>query len=120
MQQSLVSVPRAIRELASEEEPAVKTRGGDLFRFDRAVVRRIHGALSPLARSRVRLPGTFYVDKDLPDDAHVADEAIMDMLRALGEVPEGAQAREGKLWLGHARARIIAEKYPTAFQFVYF
>lgn len=118
LQQSLVTAPRSVRELAAEEEPTARTRGGEPYRFDRAVVLRIHQTLGPLARSRVRLPVTFYLDKDLPEDAHVADEHAADMLRALGELPAGLQPREGKLWLGHAKARLIAEKYPTAFQFV--
>ena len=117
---SFVGQPRVLGDLVREEEPTATTRGGELHRYDAAALRRIHDALGPLARRRVRLPATFFVDKELPDDAHVADEAAIDMLRALGEVPPGSVAREGKLWLGLARARLIAERYPGAFQFVYF
>ena len=117
---SFVSQPRPLADLVAEAEPRAATKGGEPYRYDAATLRRIDAALSPLTRRRVRLPATFFVDKDLPDDVHVAEEPVMDMLRALGEVPADAQPRDGKLWLGHVRARLIADKYPGAFQFVYF
>jgi len=117
---SFVSQPRPLFELLQEAEPAAPTKGGELHRYDLATLRRIHDALGPLARRRVRLPVTFFVDKDLPDDAHVADEPGIEMLRALGEVPSTLAPREGKLWLGLARAQVLAGKYPGVFQFVYF
>lgn len=117
---AFVSQPRPLVDLLAEAEPSAPTKGGELHRFDVATLRRIDAVLSPLTRRRVRLPITFFVDKDLADDAHVADEPAMELLRALGEVPVAASAREGKLWLGHVRARLIADRYPGAFQFVYF
>lgn len=117
---SFVTVPRPLPDLLAESEPSVPTRGGEMHRYDAPTLRRLHDALPPLTRRRVRLPATFFVDKDLPDDAHVADAPAIDMLRALGEVPPTAEPRDGKLWVGHARARLIAQKYPGAFQFVYF
>lgn len=117
---AFVAQPRPIGDLVLEAEPTAATKGGELHRYDIEAVRRIHAALGPLARRRVRLPVTFFVDKDLPTDAHVADEPAIEMLHALGELPPGSLAREGKLWLGLARARLVAERYPGAFQFVYF
>jgi uncharacterized protein (UPF0216 family) len=116
---AFVSQPRVIGDLLREEEPTAPTKGGELHRYDVAALRRIGDALSPLARRRVRLPATFFVDKDLPDDAHVSDEPAIEMLRALGELPVGTTTRDGKLWLGHTRARLLAARYPGAFQFVY-
>jgi len=68
---------RAVSDLAIEEGPATATRGGAAHAFDRDVVRRIHEALSPLERRRVRLPVTFYVEHELPEDAYVSDEAAL-------------------------------------------
>ena len=117
---SFVSQPRPLFELVEESDPTAPTKGGELHRFDVATLRRIHDALGPLARRRLRLPITFFVDKDVPDDAHVTDEPAIELLRALGELPDGAAPREGKLWLGLARARVVADRYPGVFQFVYF
>lgn len=117
---AFVAQPRSLAELLTESEPTAPTKSGDLHRYDINTLRRIHDALSPLARRRVKLPATFFVDKDLPNDASVADEPTIQMLHALGEVPPGTLPREGRLWLGHTRARLIAERYPGAFQFVYF
>jgi uncharacterized protein (UPF0216 family) len=115
-----VAQPRALPDLLLEAEPSATTRSGEVHRYDVATLRRIHEALSPLARRRLRLPVTFFVDKDMADDVHVADEPAIDALRALGELGAGMEPREGKLWMGHARARLVAQKYPGAFQFVYY
>jgi uncharacterized protein (UPF0216 family) len=117
---AVVSQPRPFVELLAESEPRAPTKGGESHRFDPAVLRRLDAVLSPLARRRLRLPVTFFVDKDLADDASVADETAVELLRSLGEVPEGAQLRDGRLWLGHARARLVAQRYPGVFQFVHF
>lgn len=118
-QSSFVSAARPLHELLLEDEPAAPTRGGDAHRFDKAVLRRLNDALGPLDQRRLRLPVTFYVDKDMPDDAYVQDGVAANLLRALGEVPAELEVREGRLWVGHARARAVAQRHPTAFQFVY-
>ena len=118
LQKAFVASPRFVHELLLEESPAASTKGGEPHRFDKAVLRRLHDALGPLDQRRLRLPATFYVDKDLETDAYVTDPTIVNLLRALGEVPE-AEMRDGKLWVGHARARAISSRHPTAFQFVY-
>lgn len=92
VQQSLVAAPRPLGDLLMEDAPAARTRGGDEHRFDPQVLRRFADALGPLARRRLRLPATFFVDKDLAQDAYLADEAAADLLRALGEVPSSRRA----------------------------
>ena len=118
LREGLVLAPRPLSDVLLEDAPAATTRGGGAHAFDKPVLQRFADALSPLERRRLRVPVTFYVDHELPDDAYVADETAARLLAALGEVPEGAGMREGKLWLGHARARAIAQRHPTAFQFV--
>lgn len=119
-QKAFVAAPRPLHELLLEEAPSARTRGGEAHPFDRAVLERFQDALGPLARRRLRLPVTFYVDKDLSEDAYLQDETAMELLRGLGEAPADAEPRDGKLWMGHVRARAIAERYPGAFQFAYF
>lgn len=118
LSEGLVTAPRPLGDLLLEAAPSAPTRGGGAHSFDPAVLARLASALSALDRRRVRLPVTFYVHHEMPDDAYVADEAAGRLLHALGEVPLGLEPREGRLWLGHARARAIAAKHPTAFQFV--
>lgn len=120
LQRAFVNAPRPLSDLLLEDEPTARTRGGEPHRFDKHVIERFHAAVGPLARRRLRLPITFYVDRDLPEDAYLQDEPAMELLRRLGEVPEDTEAREGKLWMGHVRARSVAERYPGAFQFAYF
>lgn len=120
LHRAFVAQPRPVAELWADAAPTAATKGGEVHRYDVATVRRIHDALSPLARRRVRLPVTFIVHQDTPSDAHVADEPAIELLRALGEISPEAKAREGKIWMGLTRARLIAERYPGAFQFVYF
>lgn len=120
LHRAFVAQPRPLVDLLAEAEPAAPTKGGEMHRFDAATLRRIHDALSPLQRRRLRLPATFFVDKHTPDDAYLQDEAAIEALRALGEVPAGMEPREGKLWIGHARARLVAQRWPGAFQFVHF
>lgn len=117
---AFVATPRLLVELLAEAEPVATTKGGEVHRFDAAALRRIDAALSPLTRRRARLPVTFFVDKEMPNDAHVADETAVEILRAIGEVPPEARPREGKLWIGRAKAHLIAQRYPGAFQFVHF
>ena len=118
LREGLVLAPRPLSDLLLEEAPAATTRGGGTHAFDGDVLRRFADALSPLDRRRLRLPVTFYVDHELPDDAYVADETAARLLVGLGEVPAGVGVREGRLWLGHARARALAQRHPTGFQFV--
>lgn len=88
MQEGLVVAPRSLSELLLEEAPSIATRGGGTHVFDKAALARVAALLSPLDRRRLRLPVTFFV------------------------------VREGRAWLGHARARGLAARYPTIFQFV--
>lgn len=116
----LVPAPRALSDLLLEEQPAATTRGGTPHVFDRAVLSKFHEALSPLARRKLKLPATFFVDKELHSDAYLQDATAAELLRALGEVPASRELRDGKLWLGLVSAQALAAKYPGAFQFVYF
>ncbi len=118
-QEGFVTSPRPLHELMAEEEPAATTRKGERHAFDKGALARIHDALGPLDRRRLRLPVTFYVDKEMPDDAYATDEVAARLLRALGEVPADVEMREGRLWLAHARARVLADRYRGAFQFSY-
>ena len=116
---AIVTRPRPLHELILEDEPSAATRGGFPHPFDKAMLRRFHETLSPLARRRLRLPVTFYVESDLSDEAYVTDEAAIALLRALGEVPASLEPRDGKLWMAHARARDVSERWRNAFQFSY-
>lgn len=115
---AIVPRPRPLFELVLEEQPTAPTKGGELHRYDPATLRRIHDAMSPLARRHLRLPVTFYVDRETSADVYVTDPAAIQMLEALGEAP-GASVRDGKLWMGHARAQLVAQRHPGAFQFVH-
>lgn len=117
---SFVAQARPLAELLEEAEPSAPTKGGQRHHYDPPTLRLLHERLPPLTRRRVRLPVTFFVDKELPNDAHVADGPAVELLRALGEVAPETEPREGKLWVGRARAQLIAQKYPGAFQFVHF
>jgi uncharacterized protein (UPF0216 family) len=117
LRDGIVTAPCSVSDLLLEDAPSVATRGGAPFVFDKAVLARVGAALSPLERRRLRLPVTFFVDSEMPEDAYLADETAVALLRALGEAPTLA-SREGKAWVGHARARDIAARFPTVFQFV--
>lgn len=119
LRETLVAAPRPLSELLLEERPAARTRGGGERPFDKGVLQRFRELLSPLERRRLRLPATFFVEHEMPEDAYVTDATVVRLLQALGEVPGGQDLREGRLWLGHARARAIAERYPSAFQFAH-
>ena len=114
---AMVTQPRSLSDLMLEDAPSVRTRGGELHAFDKAMLQRFHDALSPLTRRKLRLPVTFYVDSELPGEAYVQDEAAATLLRTLGEVPAALEPRAGRLWLSHARARDISERWRGAFQF---
>lgn len=116
---ALVTSSRPLMELLDENPPQLLTRGGEPHFIPRGVLERFRAALSPLDRRRLRLPVTFYVDKDFATDAALQDETAIRLVFALGEVPAGREAREGKLWLSHAQAQAIAGKHPGAFQFLY-
>lgn len=117
LRDSLVTQPRSLSDLMLEDVPTARTRAGEPHAFDKQMLERFHAALSPLTRRKLRLPITFYVDSELPNEAYVQDEAAATLLRALGEVPATLEPRAGRLWLSHARARDIAERWRGAFQF---
>ena len=118
LQSSFVAAPKPLHELLEMAEPQAPTRGGDPHRFDKEVLRRFDAALGPLDRRRLRLPMTFYVDKETPNDAYLQDPIAAGLLRALGEVPD-VQMRDGRLWVGHVWAQALAKRHPSAFQFVF-
>jgi len=118
-QEGFVPAPRPLHELLAEAEPAATTRKGERHAFDKAVLARFDRLLSPLDRRRLRLPLTFYVDKEMPNDAYLTDEVARRLLVALGELPADVEMREGRLWLAHAKARILADRFVGAFQFSY-
>lgn len=117
---SMVAGSRILGDLLLEDEPAATTRGGDPHVYDKAALRALAERLGPLARRRLKIPVTFWVDKDVSDDAYVQDESAADALRRIGVVPEDREMRGGKLWLSLALAHETAAKYPTVFQFVHF
>lgn len=116
---ALVTATRPLMELLDEGAPPLKTRGGEPHAVPREVLERFRDALGPLDRRRLRLPVTFYVDKDYSADAALHDETAIRLLFALGEVPAGREARDGKLWLSHAQAQAIAGRHKGAFQFLF-
>jgi uncharacterized protein (UPF0216 family) len=115
-----VVAPRPLVDLLAEGSPSATTRGGFAHPFDKASLARFDAVLSPLTRRRLKLPITFFVDKETPADAYLTDEAAIGLLRALHEVSQELSVRDGRLWLGHARAQDIARRYANAFQFSYF
>lgn len=118
MREGLVLAPRPLGDLLLEDRPTAPTRGGGAHSFDKAVLERLAAHVGAFDRRRLRLPITFYVEHETPDDAYVQDEAAWRLLVALGDVSSDVAPREGRLWLGHARARAIAARHPTVFQFV--
>ena len=119
-QSSFVPAARPLHELLLEAEPTARTRSGEVHRFEPSVLRQIHDALGPLDRRRLRLPITFYVDRELSNEAYMQDEPAIALLRGLGEIAPDAQPREGKLWMGRSRAMAISARFAGVFQFVYF
>lgn len=118
VQQSIVRMPRHLVELLLDPEPRAETKGGEPYRFDPEALHRFGDGLPILTRHFLRVPVFFYADKEAPDSAYVADVHAADALRFHGLVPENRRMHEGKLWLGIALARDIANRYPTLFQFV--
>lgn len=119
LQKGFVGAARPLPDLLAEERPSARTRGGEPHEFDKEVLLRLHAALGPLDRRRLRLPVTFFVDKDLQEDAYVQDQTAANLLCALGEVPPGIEMREGRLWLSRAKAHAVADRYRSAFQFAF-
>lgn len=113
--QALVKVPRPLAELLLEPRPAAQTATGP-HAFDPAALRAFAERLTPLTRARLRLPVTFYLDRETDASAYVADRVAQDALLEAG-LATGAP-REGRLWLGESLAREAARRYPTLFQFM--
>jgi uncharacterized protein (UPF0216 family) len=119
LRDGLVLSPRPIGEAALEARPVAPTRSGGEHLFDRAVLGAACARLSPLERRQVRIPVTFFVEADVPDDAYVSEGGPVTFLRALGEIAPDAAPREGRLWVGRARALAISGRHPSLFQFVF-
>lgn len=116
---ALVTQPRPLFELLQQEKPSATTRGGLPHHFDKAMLERFHESLSPLTRRRLRLPVTFYVENGMPTEAYVADEAAAALLHALEEVPASIAFRNDRLWLSHAKAIMLLQRWKGAFQVAY-
>ena len=119
VQEGFVPRARPLADLLLEDHPSAPTRSGEFHVFDKAVLQRFHDAMGAFDRRRLRLPLTFYVDKDMPDDAYLTEEIAVRLLKALGEIPAGKEPREGRLWLAHTNARLLAQRHRGAFQFAY-
>ncbi|MHB8604599.1 MAG: DUF61 family protein [Thermoplasmatota archaeon] len=114
----LVASPVRLHEVASGAITSLATRAGEPLTFDREAARRLAASLPPLTTRLLRVPITFYVDKDADGAAYLADAEAIEALRAIGWIAESASPRAGKTWLGVPLARAFANEFPTLAQFV--
>lgn len=112
----IVAERLSLAELLEQADPVAVTRGGDEYRFDRSVVRRLGDALPGPLQRRLRLPILFFASMDVADSVALTDRNAFEALQALGELSSLREFRDGRAWCGRAIAYDLVTRYPTAFQ----
>ncbi len=102
--------------LLARPDPVATTRGGEEYRFDPVVLRRLGDALPGPLQRRLRLPVLFFASMEVPDSVFLADRHAFEALQALGEISDLREFRDGRAWIGRAIAYGLVSRYPTAVQ----
>ncbi len=119
MNDGIVAERLSLAELLEQAEPVAVTRGGDEYRFDRSVVRRLGDALPAPLQRRLRLPILFFASMDVADSVALTDRFAFEALQALGELSSLREFRDGRAWIGRAIAYGLVTRYPTVFQIAF-
>ncbi len=105
-----------LEALLEADRPISKTRSGDEYRYDPAVLRSIADRLPRGLVRRLRLPILCFASIDVPDSCSITDRYAFEALQALGEISTTREFADGKAWIGRAIAYGLVAKYPTAVQ----
>lgn len=105
-----------LSDLLGMERPAAVTRGGNEYRFNVGVVRKIGTVLPGHLHKTLRLPVIFYFDMEVSGSCMLSDPAALAAFQEMGELSRERQMEGGALWVGRAIVYGLMRKYPTIIQ----
>jgi len=116
--QSLVRYQRVLFELLEMDVPALETKEGKEYLFDKKTLTDFARAVPVNYHKKLKLPIFFFKDTKVIDSCYLIDEMAVEVLKVTGDLNQMYRFRDKKLWLGRPLAYEIANKYPTLTQFV--
>ena len=115
----LVVEKKSLARLLGEAAPVCRTREGDEHSFDRAVLERLAGVLTPGEADALRLPITLLISGDSDDSAILADALAAKALRALEKFDRAFPFRDGRMIVPHSLAVDIVRRLGGAVQLAF-
>jgi uncharacterized protein (UPF0216 family) len=109
---------KSLSVLLGEEVPAVTTKKGEPYYFQKEIVTNLGKKLPRELYARLKLPILFVMSPDVPDSCLCSDETAFRALQLLGEISGMRSLQDGCFWVSRVIAYAILRKYPTAVQLV--
>ncbi|RLI92364.1 MAG: hypothetical protein DRO95_02510 [Candidatus Altiarchaeales archaeon] len=108
---------KTLYELLGEERPHSITNSGHIYIFDKNVLMRVASLIPRFRYDELKLPIYLYVDLNVPDQYYINNELQAEVFKKLGNLGDGYQFRDGKLWIPRSIGRQIHRQYPTILQY---
>ncbi len=115
---SVVTERRSLTDLVVMDRPALVTKGGGEYRFDKKTLILIGNALPADLSRNLRLPILCYFDSAVGDSCFITDPYAFEALKILKEISPMRGMTDGRLWIGKTIVFAIMRKYPSAMQIV--
>jgi len=115
----LVTAKKSLAALLREERPSCRTREGDEWPFDRAVLERLSAAAGAGEADALRLPVALRFTSDLANECYVTDEVAAAVLRKAEGFGPAFPFRDGRMYLPASLGVDLVSRYKGAIQPVF-
>lgn len=112
----LVIRPKSLRDLLTDPDVGLESRGGERYHVDRNVLEGLAAACSPREQAALRLPITVQFSADIDDSAYVSDELAAEVLHRMEGWGTAYPHREGRMWIPQSLAVDLILRYGGALQ----
>lgn len=107
---------KPLKDLLEMDNPQTETRGGGVHEFDEDELKKVADFLDFSEYRFTKLPIYLYVDLDL-DCYYVKGEMDAKVIKKLGEMGNGYQLKNNKLYVPKSIGRKIRLDHPSLVQF---
>jgi uncharacterized protein (UPF0216 family) len=115
----LVTAKKSLAALLREERPACRTREGEEWPMDPAVLRRLSGSVEAGEADALRLPIALVFASDLEDACYLTDGVAAAVLRRAEGFGPAFPFREGRMVLPASLGADLVSRYRGAIQQVF-
>ncbi|HTY16043.1 MAG TPA: DUF61 family protein [Methanoregulaceae archaeon] len=113
-----VTERRSLTDLAAMDQPALATKGGGEYRFNKETLHLLRTILPADLSRHLRLPVLCYFDSSVGDSCFITDSYAFEALKILGEINQMREMADDRMWIGKTIVFAIIRKYPSVIQIV--